>query len=280
MLKTPPEPGYYPNMPASEYHEYSGASASRLKDMMDSPAHMRYKMLNPKPPTKDMITGTAVHSRILEPDKFFKEFVKSPNFDRRTNAGKAAADDFALNNLGKTIILPDQFEICQRSYDSVMSHPDVRKLLEADGECETSLFWKFREINCKARIDKRVLVGDQKMILDVKTTSDASPEGFPREITNWRYDLQAAFYQAGENIVNGDPPSLGFLFLAIEKEPPYAFGLYLLDEASLDVGQKKFLRMLDLWEKCDKDDVWPHYTDLRSPALKLISLPSYAMPKF
>ena len=63
---------------ARDYHAMPGASASRLKQLQRSAAHMRYAMDNPQEPTQAMIIGTATHSAILEPVLFAKEWGRLP----------------------------------------------------------------------------------------------------------------------------------------------------------------------------------------------------------
>ena len=48
---------------------------------------------------------------------------------------------------------------------------------------------------------------DGLMVIDVKTTSDASPEGFGKSSWNLGYHVQAAFYR---RVIRGDRNYAGF----------------------------------------------------------------------
>ena len=78
------------NQSATDYHAAPGASASRLKQLKRSAAHMKYDMDNPQEPTPAMIIGSATHSAILEPDLFVKEWGRLPEGDGRSKAVKVA----------------------------------------------------------------------------------------------------------------------------------------------------------------------------------------------
>src|SRR5690606_26886762 len=86
-----PEPGLYPDVPADVYHRWPAASQTVLKIMRDrSPAHARQYMLTPPEPTPAMVLGAAIHAAILQPDVFARQYVRAPELDRRTRAGREA----------------------------------------------------------------------------------------------------------------------------------------------------------------------------------------------
>jgi exodeoxyribonuclease VIII len=94
------------------------------------------------------------------------------------------------------------------------------------------MLWEQYGLPCKARVD--YLVGD--VIFDLKTCQDASPEGFARQIGAFQYHLQAAHYAAGYEAINGKPLDR-FCFIAVESEPPYATGVYVIDSVGLQSGR-------------------------------------------
>jgi hypothetical protein len=55
-----------------------------------------------------MAFGTAVHTFVLEQDRFADEFVVAEKFDRRTKEGKEAAARFEEGNQGKTLITSEE----------------------------------------------------------------------------------------------------------------------------------------------------------------------------
>ena len=61
-----------------------------------------------------------------------------------------------------------------------------------------------------------------------------------------------------------------FVFIAIEKELPYATAIYTLDEEALQFGIQQFNDLMTEYAKCMKTDNWPSY------GIKNLTLPKYA----
>jgi hypothetical protein len=47
----------------------------------------------------------------------------------------------------------------------------------------------------------------------------------------------------------------------MEKSPPYAVNVFLLDEAMLDQGRREYLGDLAIYRECLELDVWPAYEE-------------------
>lgn len=100
---------------------------------------------------------------------------------------------------------------------------------------------------CKARIDIRV--PDERLIVDVKTTSARSQNEFVSNCYRYDYDRQAAFYldgcqQAGEYADQ-------FIILGIQKQKPH--NLYVVEVAAdsifLDYGRRKYRALMRSWKE-------------------------------
>lgn len=218
-------------MPASDYHAVEALSASGAKLLLRSPAHYISSKSTPREPTAAMRLGTLTHSMILEPDTFKNEFAVMPKFDRRTTVGKKAAEEFEQEHAGKIIVDETAYEKASAIAASVRKHPVAIEGLR-DGNPEVSLFWDQYGLPCKARTD--YMTGSA--IFDIKTCSDASPDGFAKQIASFQYHVQAAHYAAGfREIVGWDLDR--FVFIAVESEAPYAVGVYTLDARSLQSGR-------------------------------------------
>src|SRR5690606_26638227 len=106
-----PEPGLYPNVPADAYHRWPVASQTVLKIMRDrSPAHARQYMLTPPEPTPAMVLGQAIHMAILQPDLFRECYVRRPELDLRTKAGREALEALQKEHPSATILTPEQYD--------------------------------------------------------------------------------------------------------------------------------------------------------------------------
>ncbi len=88
-------------------------------------------------------------------------------------------------------------------------------------------------------------------------------------MANNGYDVQAAFYLDMANLCGLDKKY--FIFIACEKEPPYATAVYQLDEASIECGRSKYRRWLNTAALCWESGEWPAY----DPAIQVLTLPQW-----
>ena len=88
-MKKITEPGVY-DLSNEDYHEQNALNKSGIVQLAKSPAHFHewYHAANEEP-TKAMVIGTAIHTAILEPDKYDQSIIIAPQVDRRTKDGKA-----------------------------------------------------------------------------------------------------------------------------------------------------------------------------------------------
>lgn len=251
--------GLHKTMPYDEYAALDAVRSSTLKHFRRSAAHARYEMLNPED-TAAKVLGQAVHIAVLEPQRFADEYAVAPKLDRRTTAGKAEWSAFCAENAGKIVLKADELELCRALADAAQAHPIAAKLLDAPGLTEPSLVWEDAEtkLACKARLDRLTTHDGFSTIVDVKTTRDASPRGFARECATYSYHMQAAWYLRGADALS--PVARRFVFIAIEKDPPYAVGVYELDNAFLGAGQKACDDALRMYRNAVETGEWPGYS--------------------
>lgn len=263
-------PGVYHGISNADYHGGPGLSKSGL-DLIDrSPFH--YIMRRHKAPTPAMELGTHAHCAILEPDRFAAEYVTAPDCgDRRTKAGKEAWQAFADAAEGKTIIDADTEQRLHMMRASVLSIPDVAEAL-AHGAAEVSAYWDAAGVLCKCRPDFVHDCGPSGVILlDLKTTQNASPDDFARSVAKYRYDVQAAWYSDGYALASGREV-LAFVFVAVESEYPHAASAVMLDPDSIDAGRSKYRRNLATYRACMESGEWPAY----GLGIQTIELPKWA----
>lgn len=174
----------------------------------------------------------------------------------------------------RTVLSQEQWDQLMAMRDSVMDHPAARALLTAKpGVAEQSVYWVDPVTGelCRCRPDFWRI---DDIIVDVKTTDDASPEGFAKSIANWRYDVQDPFYRDGIKIATGRDIR-GFVFLAVEKKAPYAVGVYVLDPESIELGRLQYRADLNRYAECKAASQWPGYGD----KIQTISLPKWHLNK-
>lgn len=256
-------------MPDTAYRAVDALGSTDIKRLLRSPAHFRAGRDEPREPTDAMALGTLIHLAVLEPARFAAETVVAPKFDRRTTVGKQAAAAFEAEHAGKLVIAADDHDTACRVADAVQAHPAARALL-TDGKPEVSLFWSDPDTGapCRARLD---WLRPDHGIVDLKSTEDASPAGFARAVARFGYVTQQAHYLSGAGLVLGDIPYMAFV--AVEKEPPYAVGVYTLDPnavaAAFDRVRSAYGRYMD----CVRSGQWPAYSAL----VETITPPAWAL---
>ena len=266
-------------MENADYHRHSAVSKSHLDQVARSPLHYWARYLDPNrvvpEPTPAMAIGSAVHTHVLELDQWDARYVTAPEgINRRTNAGKAEWEAFETAATGRTVLSRTDAELVMRMGHSVFRHPAAAMLLSMPGKAETTHMWtdEATGLQCKCRPDW--LIDDGSLIVDLKTTEDASPAGFRKSIANWRYHVQAAWYLDGIEQATGTRPDQ-FIFVVVEKRAPYACAVYAADAEMIAAGAKQARLDLDTLAVCKAADAWPGYSD----QIETISLPPWMRPK-
>lgn len=267
------EDGFTPgfcDMSNEDYHaDRSAVSSSRLRTILVSPAHYMAGLEERHKTTPTLELGSAIHCAVLEHDRFEQEYVVAIKFDRRTKDGKARAEEFELQNAGKRILSQEEFFKVRAITNAVHARDEVRALMQI-GKREQTLFWVDPEtgIRCKCRPD---FLGDIA-VLDLKSTDDASRDGFAKSCHKYGYAFQAAMYLDGIREVTGE--QLPFVFIPMEKEPPYAVAVYQASEAFLMHGLHKYHTALRTLAECRDTGKWPAYQP--TGQIESIDLPHWA----
>lgn len=247
----------YLEMTEKEYRSHPAISRSQLWKIRESPEKFKWAMEHPDEPTPALVFGQAFHKMALETDDFYNEFAVAPNVDRRTKKGKEAWNDFCENSIGKTVIDSKTHETIVDMVAALYSAPFVKKLL--DGEHEKSVFWvdDMTGEECKSRYDCLTEINGQPVIVDLKTTNDASTDGFMRSAIKYGYDFQAAMYSEWVKKTTGKSPL--FVFIAIEKDPPYSVNILQADDAFIQHGYDVFRELIGVYHECKMTDNWWGY---------------------
>jgi len=254
----------------AEYRAANGVSKSDLDLLHRSPAHYRQAQLCPPEPTKAMKWGSLFHDYILLPEVFEATYAVLPaevaELDKRTVRFKELWQDWQDANPGKEPVAEPTMLELRGMRDSLFANPYVANALSG-GIAEQSIFWH-NGVPCKCRPD---YIKDA-FLIDIKTTEDARPEAFAKSCWTYRYHVQSAHYSTGFACEFGSKPD-GFLFVAVEKTPPYAVAIYRASDAMIRQGQNEAERDLAVYQECTQRDIWPAYPE----CLCDIDLPVWAM---
>lgn len=256
------------------YHASAPLSKSRLWEIRKTPQYFRWfeDHRSEIPVTDAMVMGSAFHKFVLEPDGFDAEFAICPTVDRRTKAGKEVWARFQEESGGKSVLMEWMFHQVISMANAVHSHP-MAHFLTTDGEIETSIYYKddLTGIDCKVRPDIIKRVGDKRVIVDLKSCVSAATEDFRRQAINMGYDMQAAMYREGVKAETGE--ECDFVFVAVEKEPPYLINVIQCDELLIKHGYDLYREYLGMYKECSESGNWYGYNgafgqinELRLPA--------------
>lgn len=291
------EPGIHRDVPMAEYLAQPYMSASGLGLLNRSPLQYRHALTEPQRVTPALERGTALHMAVLEPLLYEARYAVAGTCDVLLASGKRKGEPcgngglFLHADLGwlcgvhvksvgegldtsREILSPEQGAAVAGMRDAVLAHPRARSLFEGRGEIEVTVVWDDPEtgVRCKARPDR--LVERAGMLVDVKTSRDASPQQFPRLAENLGYFRKVAFYRRGLREVGW--PYQCAAVLAIEPDAPFDLAPYLInDEQALDSAVPEIDRLLRLYRTCSDTDTWPGYADGAAGFLTL-ERPSWA----
>ena len=254
------------SLPEAQYRAAEGISKSALDYIAPprTPAHYRAYIdgLLRVETTPAMKLGQMIHRAILEPDAL-EVAVKPEGLNLATKEGrewKAAQT--------KTIITQDEYVTIKGMRDSVHAHPAVKRVL-ANARTEVSLFANGEDgVLRKARID--ALPESGNVIVDIKSCQSADADLMSKSVVAYRYDVQAAYYLDICKLLGIDKSE--FLFVCVEKQPPFAVAVYALDQTAIEWGRKQYQRDLAAIANCESKDQWPSFTQ----DITTLALPAWA----
>lgn len=184
-------------------------------------------------------------------------------------------EEWQQNNAGRNILTSDQWKQLHAMREGLMKNPTAVKLLygKSGGKAEQSIYWTDPETGLLCRIRPDWLRANW-MPVDLKTSADASEEGFKKSVAQWRYDVQEAMYLDGIEAHTGRRPAC-MPFVVVETKPPYLCAVYILGGTYTAIGLGQMREDLNTLRQCIDTDSWPGYS---SEAIE-IEAPGYHITK-
>lgn len=236
---------------------YDGIQAlnqSGAKELLKSPAHYQAYLNRTREDSMALRVGTAVHKLALEGlDAYNSTHAIAPEVDKRTKEGKAEWAEFVTANEGKAILTAKEGALVDAVANSAMACMKANGIVLSKTEVMFTTF--LGDVLVKCAIDG---ISDDGYIYDLKTCEDASPHGFLQAVRKYKYALQAYFYRHAVEAAF-KCRVLGFRFIAVEKEPPYAHAVYELGPELMTGAAFDFEKALALYKDCTASGEWPAY---------------------
>jgi hypothetical protein len=247
-------PGIY-SMAAERYHAANGCSKSMLDILANqTPAHLQAYLFGlTKEETPAMRFGTIVHRALLEPDTYRQGFhVKPEKMRFSTKAGMQWQEEHA----DLPILTQDESDSIDAMVASVHTHPFAKRLL-AGCIPEQSIF--VEDHNGTLRKSRLDALTKGNVIPDLKTTESAALDQFERNVSRYRYHVQAAYYI--DNCRLAGIQKEAFFFIVVEKTPPYLVRCLQLNGDVIEYGRSLYQRDIQIYRNCLESGQWPGWGD-------------------
>lgn len=243
----------------SIYDDSDGLRSTVAKAGRKSIKHMERVANEFRPDTKSTLFGRMVHTLLLEPDQFTREFIVPPEFHldsaNVTKTGKQSKSkntdyvdkkmsEFARDNAGKTFVTRADVERAQRVVSTIRDHETASDWLDKC-EFELSVYAKIQRVLCKARIDALRIGFADNAIVDLKTADNIEPRIFWRTFHQYGYAFSLAFYRELVAVVTGE--FLDCYVIAAESDGDFDVCVYPVPEQLLDNNRDWLLEILGKW---------------------------------
>lgn len=268
-------PGVY-DIPEQYYHadpvEGGSLSSTGARRLLPpgTPARFFYDLHHPQPVKQHFEAGRAAHRMVLGAGPELRVIEGN---DRRMKATRAAAD--AARAEHAVPLLEPEMETITAMADAIKAHPVAGRIFRPGfGQAEQSLIWRDERTGVWRRARPDWLPhqsGGRLILVDYKTTTDASDDAVQKSINKFGYHQQAAWYRDGA-LALGLADEVSFVFCFQEKSAPFLVRMVQLDSITMRIGAAMNARALDVYAECRKTGRWPGYSD----DVDVFALPSWA----
>lgn len=263
-------------------------TSSDLSKLAKSPAHFIHsKSDDDAEETQAQKIGTAIHCLVLEPSEFKKRYctfdrekvLPFPDKDYKTVANRVARDSFynIVKAQGMICLDTKEWDQVLGMADSVTQNPTFMQLIQGS-VTEESHYMECDEFGIKIRLRPDSFNHTSHFLISLKSTKDASPDGFARECVKYHYPEKEAFY----NDYMGkfyDKPLLGHCIIAIENVAPYHHAIYNLTDDFLETGRYLYRTYLDRLKSAKDKNKFQGYDFFAEPGsfgIINLQLPNWA----
>lgn len=263
-------------MPEAEYCSIEAINHSTLKCIHPTPLHLQAHVLAEQEEEEAAVLrmGQLIHGSLFRPHFRDSLVVKPATLNMNSKEGRALREE--TERCGRQLLSVADWEVIIGCSESIRRHPFAKRLLQR-GYAEVGVFcpYFFEDGNVprssvlrKGRID---WVPPGNTLVDVKSVpyAGADPRSFARAISQFQYHQQAAFYldlwnacgAVAERLPQFWQPKEIFLFIVVEKEPPFAVATYQLGEESIELGRRQWMADIERYWECRRTGQWPGYPE-------------------
>ena len=245
-------------------------SFSSLKEFHKSPKHYIAYLTKKWKQTPDMLVGSALHCKLLEPEKYSDRYAVAPECDKRGIECKSLWAKFAIANEGKDLITQDQQVLVDAMLQAVKTNAPAWELFNQIGQTEAKKEGVIAGLPFVGYIDA---LGDD-ILIDLKSCQSSSPREFMRDAYNNLYHLQAAIYHKLTGVKD-------IYFIAVEKSEPYNVTTFRLNADDNIHGENLLAHLTDQFNLCmDLNQFDKGYEFHSVNKYEVFQLPRYAQIEY
>lgn len=252
--------GYETGLSLQAYQNMPGLSRSDINYLIKSPAMFRWYRDAPESPNKNktLDIGSAVHTKLLEPQEFNNRYIRGLDRARAKNVDKEAWAEFEAEHEDKTIISVKELTQIELMARSAWAHPEVAWLLEETNTLvEVSMRGHERETSTLLKARPDIFNYRYGILADVKTID---------KMQNWRlnsylfnYWLQDAHYSKVSELATGIA-TRDFFFIVISKSLAlrrYEVRVFHYEPDERTAFAEEWRAALRLYHTCQESGGWP-----------------------
>ena len=243
----------------------SASIATVIDRQSPAHAHARHPRLGGvrRADTKSLDAGSLIHTMLLGQGKAIAVVDAD---DWRSKAAQLARDNARAE--GKVPALRKDFD------GAVVAATRLRERLdgfgvELAGASEPAVLWTETargggEVLCRGMLDHLIIdeAAARATIYDLKSARSAHPDALGRHIDTYGYAIQRAAYVRAIEAARPDLAGrVDFVLLFVELEAPYVALPVRLSGAFRALGEQRWARAVDIWERCLREDRWPAYAE-------------------
>ena len=242
----------------SDYHAIKALSNSSLSVLKRSPTEFYKRFITGEMKGQEseaMLLGSAVHMLALEPERFAFEYriesgpinpqTEKP-YGRDTKKFEAWLDGArAFDN--RKVLVREEFASSMAIAKAFQAHPTIAAIMASRAEklFESEYAMEYATNNGKVDLKCKIdfVCPPERIIIDLKTTSDPSPYAWSWSAEDFGYHRQAATYSDAMEAKYGEP--FRFLFGVVRSKEPYEAAVYELDAESINRGRSEYEALIE-----------------------------------
>jgi hypothetical protein len=274
---------------AHEYHADPALSHGKLDCFLDDPAryygvHVAQPALWPEESSDALEFGSVFHEHFLFGRPLAELVCEIPANVLASNGHRKGKnwEEWRDEQLaaGCTPMLTCEMAKLRAMVTNLEQHPWARWLFEQPGPVECPITWEDeRGIARRSLLDKFIR---SRLIADLKSCQSVREDKFSRSCLDFGYHRQAAYYREAMFALTGE--WLPFVFVCVEKNPPYSVGVFEMTGDFLALGEAENQEGLGRWAEC-----WRRYEETGDPGvwvrpgsdeIQTLTLPGWAKRKF